>query len=234
MPSNTDTLDDIFGSSPEPETSTLPTTHRTSEPNQPEPSDLPSLRRQHVTTGYREGISTSKGTHVQEGFDAGFPVGAQLGMRAGTVLGVLEGLVRGFEGGSKGVVRKQPLRRAGDRIKDRDGEGERGGEGDDGEDVRRREKEKRERILQVYRDAIKELDVRGVFSGLDGDAIVASQREEGGMKPQGQLQRKGEEVISRWEGRVSVSRWEENMEALEVRDGGGDGVGLEGRVKESS
>ena len=85
-------LDDIFGSSP-------PASNGALDQNHPadvsaEPSDLPSLRRQHVTAGYRDGISTSKGQYVQDGFDAGFPVGAQLGMRAGTVLGVLEGVLR--------------------------------------------------------------------------------------------------------------------------------------------
>lgn len=56
-------------------------------------TDLPAVRRQHVTAGYRDGISSAKHAHVQHGFDAGFPVGAQLGMRAGVVLGVLEGVV---------------------------------------------------------------------------------------------------------------------------------------------
>ena len=87
-------LDDIFGSSPPPSSGINPPLP-TETPA--EPSDLPSLRRQHVTAGYRDGISVSKGEHVQNGFDAGFPVGGQLGMRAGTVLGILEGVLRGYE-----------------------------------------------------------------------------------------------------------------------------------------
>ncbi|KAM5463500.1 Essential protein Yae1, N terminal [Microsporum audouinii] len=63
-------------------------------------SDLPSLRRQHATAGYRDGVAAAKGEHVQRGFDRGFPVGAELGIRVGVVLGVLEGLVKALSGGA--------------------------------------------------------------------------------------------------------------------------------------
>ena len=83
-------LDDIFSPSP-PSPRTLGVS-----PSSPatEPSDIPFLRRQHVTAGYRDGITAAKREHVQRGFDAGFPVGAGLGIRAGVVFGILEGLAR--------------------------------------------------------------------------------------------------------------------------------------------
>ncbi|KAI5302620.1 Essential protein Yae1, N terminal [Ascosphaera pollenicola] len=59
-----------------------------------EPSDLPSVRRQHVTNGYRSGITLAKQEHLQRGFDEGYPFGAKLGLRAGIIKGVLEGLMR--------------------------------------------------------------------------------------------------------------------------------------------
>lgn len=63
-------------------------------PTQHEPSDLPSVRRQHVTNGYRAGIILAKQEHLQRGFDEGYPFGAKLGLRAGIVKGVLEGLMK--------------------------------------------------------------------------------------------------------------------------------------------
>ncbi|PGH00909.1 hypothetical protein AJ79_08064 [Helicocarpus griseus UAMH5409] len=93
QPNTASSLDDIFGSSPP--AATIP-----HHPPTQEPSDLPSLRRQHVTAGYRDGVSVAKNEHVQRGFDEGFPVGAELGLRIGIVLGVLEGLARAGAGGS--------------------------------------------------------------------------------------------------------------------------------------
>jgi hypothetical protein len=59
----------------------------------PEPilSDLPTLRRQHMTSGYREGLAIGKAQVMQRGFDEGYPFGVDLGLRIGIVLGVLEG-----------------------------------------------------------------------------------------------------------------------------------------------
>ncbi|KIW78198.1 hypothetical protein Z517_08031 [Fonsecaea pedrosoi CBS 271.37] len=56
-------------------------------------SDVPSLRRQHMTDGYREGLSVGKARVMQSGFDAGYPLGVEVGLRVGKVLGVLEGVV---------------------------------------------------------------------------------------------------------------------------------------------
>ncbi|KIV89330.1 hypothetical protein PV10_08906 [Exophiala mesophila] len=63
-------------------------------------SDIPTLRRQHMTDGYREGLSIGKAQVMQEGFDVGYPVGVEIGMRVGVILGVLEGILAA-------VVRKQ-------------------------------------------------------------------------------------------------------------------------------
>jgi hypothetical protein len=60
---------------------------------QNEPSDLPSLRREHINAGYREGLSTGKARTIQSGFDAGYPLGVAIALRVGPILGVLEGLV---------------------------------------------------------------------------------------------------------------------------------------------
>lgn len=201
---SSNTLDDIFGSSPPPPSAPPP-----KQTPEHEPSDLPSLRRQHVTTGYRDGVSESKTSHVQPGFDVGYPIGAQLGLRAGTVLGILEGVVRGFESSSgtgTGVVKKPGLQRRQQREK---GPEDAGG---NGEEERR---EKRERILRVYRDVVKELDVGRVFSGLEGsDQGEGKEKEDVGN----QLRGMGDRVISNWETRVAVAGWEENMEALEMRE----------------
>ena len=56
-------------------------------------SDLPSLRRQHITSGYREGLSIGKATVIQSGFDSGYPIGVEIALRAGKVIGLLEGMV---------------------------------------------------------------------------------------------------------------------------------------------
>lgn len=158
-----------------------------------EPSDLPSLRRQHVTAGYRDGVATSKGQHVQEGFDAGFPVGAQLGMRAGTILGILEGITRGLE--DRSVVKK-PAR----GTKETD---------EVGMESRR---VTREQVLKLYTDAVSALDVQAVFTG--GETTPG----EAGETAEAQLGRKGDGVVSQWEARVAVPGWEENMEALEMKE----------------
>lgn len=56
-------------------------------------SDLPALRRQHMTDGYREGLSVGKAKVMQQGFDQGYPAGVTIALRAGNVLGVLEGMI---------------------------------------------------------------------------------------------------------------------------------------------
>ncbi|KXG46157.1 uncharacterized protein PGRI_050130 [Penicillium griseofulvum] len=207
-PAVDNSMDDIFGSSPPHETiaSTNPIASS-------EPSDLPSLRRQHVTAGYRDGTSASKGAHVQEGFDGGFPVGAQLGMRAGTVLGIMEGLLRGFEERSGPGVVKKAVRMGhsatGSATKTDDS---------GNTEIAELRQQKREQIRVLYEAALKELDVQAVFAGVDAGASEEPKAQGEEEKAERQLGRKGDVVISKWEGRVDVPRWEENMEALEMKE----------------
>jgi hypothetical protein len=215
-------LDDIFGSSP-PRSERELQAPRATEPSGAEPSDLPSLRRQHVTAGYRDGTATSKGLHVQEGFDAGFPVGAQMGMRAGTILGIMEGLLRGFEERSGPGVVKKAAGRAGAAAPSTENTAE----------VAELRRQKREQIRSLYQAALKELDVQAVFSG--GEGATATEVVPGGQggeeKAETQLARKGDVILARWEERVGVPRWEENMEALEMKEAENKGAG-EGQAVE--
>lgn len=94
-----DPLDDVFGSAPSSpvlEQSSLTDRHNASS----DPSDIPRLRRIHVTNGYRDGIAASKEQHVQTGFDEGYALGAELGMRVGWILGALEGLIHAVPAGA--------------------------------------------------------------------------------------------------------------------------------------
>ncbi|KAJ5965811.1 hypothetical protein N7481_012525 [Penicillium waksmanii] len=206
-------LDDIFGSSPPAGTNVHPaTSHAQLQQPTTGPSESPALRRQHVTAGYRDGVSASKGEHVQEGFDAGYPVGAQLGMRAGTILGILEGLTRGLEERSGGGVVKKPAR--GTAADSSPTETSLAGV----EDSRRQLKE---RITKIYEEATKALDVQSVFTGFEagpGPDPENAGKAAGEEMAEAQLGRKGDAVVSVWEDRVAVPRWEENMEALEEKE----------------
>ena len=192
-------LDDIFGSSPP-----QPEQHTTQAPSHStiEPSELPSLRRQHVTAGYRDGISASKSDHVQHGFDAGFPVGAQLGMRAGTILGIIEGVLKGYESSPATGVKK-PGQKSATAATSKEAD-----------EVKRAQRDK---LLSLYRKAEKGLDVQAVFAGLDGKEFEG--KEE---KPETTLLKKGDVVLADWEKRVPVAAWEENvMDVLEVKSDDG-------------
>lgn len=96
-----DPLDDIYGSapsSPVPDAQN-PLDHDTSDDQKHEIlSDLPSRQRALDTDAYREGLSTSKGQYVQEGFDEGYSLGANLGQRVGYILGALQGFVMAWKG----------------------------------------------------------------------------------------------------------------------------------------
>ncbi|PYH47831.1 Yae1 family protein [Aspergillus saccharolyticus JOP 1030-1] len=244
-------LDEIFGSSPPHQPAPHPQPHH-------EPSDLPSLRRQHVTAGYRDGLAASKSTQVQAGFDAGFPVGAQLGMRVGTVLGVLEGAIRGLEGNHNTSRKKTAAATAAAAVskggatsartgtsssKDRartaigfeEGAGESGAaatENPSNKEARTTTttttttplQAKRAELLRLYQQAVRELDVRKVFEGVvatdEGDATAGGEGER--EMPETKLARKAEEVVAAWERRVQVALWEENMDALEVKEQEGE------------
>ncbi|KAF5664858.1 abc1 containing protein [Fusarium heterosporum] len=81
-----DVLDDVFGSEP-----SSPTEHR-DESGATHPSDIRRLQTEHTTAGYREGVTISKESSIQAGFDEGFSLGASVGLRAGQLLGMLEGI----------------------------------------------------------------------------------------------------------------------------------------------
>lgn len=90
------TLDDVFGDASD--------AHLAST-EAPLPSDMPRLEREHVTAGYRDGVTAAKGTDVQAGFDEGFSLGAEVGKRVGEILGLLEGIHEAV-GGDDGLVRR--------------------------------------------------------------------------------------------------------------------------------
>ncbi|OJD21973.1 hypothetical protein ACJ73_06687 [Blastomyces percursus] len=195
-------LDDIFGTSPanqhQHSLNNNGSSNIAAQPRQRdldldrEPSDLPFLRRQHVTAGYRDGISMTKGEHVQRGFDGGFPVGAELGLRVGTVLGVLEGLVAAAAAAAR--------RTAGGGDGDFKGSGTRRGAGDD--------------VAAIFEAAKKELSVQNVFGAAADDVDgggVDGQPGDGGdggggkrawLDPCVRLAKAGDEVVTRWEGRL--------------------------------
>lgn len=79
---NANNLDDIFGSAPPSPT----------QQGNTEPSDIPRLRSSHSTAGYRDGLTASKATTIQEGFDEGYSLGATMGLRVGQIIGMLEGI----------------------------------------------------------------------------------------------------------------------------------------------
>ncbi|EEH35613.2 hypothetical protein PAAG_06660 [Paracoccidioides lutzii Pb01] len=154
-----------------------------------EPSDLPSLRRQHVTAGYRDGITVAKSEHVQRGFDAGFPVGAELGLRVGIVLGVLEGMAKVTAAAGRGGRVGGRSTDAGGNIKEnrpcREG----------GEDMQ-----------VLFETAKKELTLQSIFGAVATDvAVEAEQTGDGGRQledPCLKLRRAGEDIVAEWEGRV--------------------------------
>lgn len=131
-------------------------------------------------------------------------------MRAGTILGILEGLTRGLEERSGGSVVKKPARGNAAVLTGTDLTGV--------EDKRR---ELKERITKIYEEATKALDVQAVFTGFEAgpgpdpeNAGKAAKEEMAEV----QLGRKGDAVVSVWEDRVAVPRWEENMEVLEEKE----------------
>ncbi len=83
-------LDDIWGSAPS--SSTSETFPNNANHIRNEPSDVPRLRSEHSTAGYRDGLSAAKNTTIQEGFDEGYSLGAVMGLEVGKLLGSLEGI----------------------------------------------------------------------------------------------------------------------------------------------
>lgn len=182
-----DLLDDIFATSPPGSRTLSPGASPQDAVGPDEPSDLPSLRRQHVTAGYRDGVFFARNQHVQSGFDAGFPVGAQLGIRVGTVLGILEGVIKGLDNkrGSSSSQSVEEQKTAGSL---------------EGEQIRR-----------LYTVATKELSLVSMFGGTDGNPAAG-----GDDKPEMQAKRKAEMIVAKWEKIVGVPKWEEIVDGKAV------------------
>ena len=93
-----DPLDDVFGFEDPlsgPGLSDAPIRTPTAQHH---PSDFVRLQQQHVTAGYRDGVTAAKAESVQAGFDEGFSLGAAIGVKAGELIGLLEGVVRALPG----------------------------------------------------------------------------------------------------------------------------------------
>lgn len=103
------TLDDVFGDA-------APSAHFAAEPSLP--SDMPRLEREHVTAGYRDGVTAAKGNSVQDGFDEGFSLGAEIGKRVGEILGLLEGIheAAAAAGGDEELVKRAREELAADKV----------------------------------------------------------------------------------------------------------------------
>ncbi|EFE39176.1 essential protein Yae1, putative [Trichophyton verrucosum HKI 0517] len=192
-------LDDIFGSSP-PRTAAETTAASAADedgdmlgsragentvPSLAESSDLPSLRRQHVTAGYRDGVTAAKGEHVQRGFDKGYPVGAELGVRVGIVLGVLEGLVKALSSGGGGGEEEE-------KAEDKDSRAA-----------------SRARVTALFETAKRELVLERIFSLEEQGTVKEVERGEEGEgedhgDPYSRLGQAGDTAVTRWEDRVRI------------------------------
>lgn len=108
-PPHEDPLDDIYGSAPtSPNLFSAEPLDLQSARQRPHEilSDLPSRQRALDTDAYREGLASSKGKYVQEGFDEGYSLGAHLGMRIGYILGLLQGFVAAWKGHNDDLYRE--------------------------------------------------------------------------------------------------------------------------------
>ncbi|KFX86153.1 hypothetical protein O988_09740, partial [Pseudogymnoascus sp. VKM F-3808] len=155
-------LDDVFGSAP----SSPTLSHATIPSRNNEPSEVPRLRSAHSTAGYRDGLTTAKGTTIQEGFDEGYGLGATMGLRIGAVLGTLEGIWAAF---AKADAKRAPAVN--------DGEVRMGSIGSQPET---------ERLRVLVVKARSELRTEGVFGrqywGEDGIWVYDVQENGGGWK----------------------------------------------------
>ncbi|KFY52772.1 hypothetical protein V496_08198 [Pseudogymnoascus sp. VKM F-4515 (FW-2607)] len=154
-------LDDVFGSAPS--SPTLPNAALSSRIN--EPSEVPRLRSAHSTAGYRDGLTSAKGTTIQEGFDEGFSLGATMGLRIGSILGTLEGIWAAF---AKSDVKRAPAL------------------DDGGVRIGNRAQPETERLKALVVKARSELRTEGVFGiqywGEDGIWVYDVQENGGGWK----------------------------------------------------
>lgn len=58
--------------------------------------DIKKLRENHSKSGYLDGITHTKETNLQKGFDEGFPQGAVLGAQVGKFVGLLQCLAQKY------------------------------------------------------------------------------------------------------------------------------------------
>ncbi|KAL1973831.1 hypothetical protein VTN31DRAFT_5391 [Thermomyces dupontii] len=207
-----DLLDDIFGSSPEEPASIARDAgpNGTKQTSSLEPSELPSLRRQHVTSGYRDAVFTAKNEHVQKGFDAGYPVGAQIGLRVGTVLGILEGIIMGLEANIK---EQKPKTTTATTKKMSNASKEAAWQNTLSEEDRERITRHLEQLRQLHRRAVSELKIDHLF----GTTQQLPSNDDGGewKKPETILANKADPIVRRWEEVARVTKWEENLVAVE-------------------
>jgi hypothetical protein len=54
--------------------------------------DAYRMRREHITAGYRDGVSDGREALAQSGFDEAFPLGSHIGVRAGEIRGLINAL----------------------------------------------------------------------------------------------------------------------------------------------
>lgn len=133
------------------------------------------------------------------------------------MLGILDGLIHGYSGGRRngGVVKKPNtyVRRKNERAKKETTNY------DDDDDC----DASKEYVLRMYRAAMKEFAVENIFSqaqtsfsvGEGGGGEDNEQKATEKEKAEHLLMRRGNAVVSKWEARVMVPKWEENMDALE-------------------
>lgn len=159
---------------------------------------------------------------MQRGFDGGYPVGAQFGLRVGTILGIFEGVVGGLESSTSGPVKK---RMTAATTKHMSAQGSAkistnsnsiGAEnGEEAQAQAQLQRQRIERIKQLYKNALKDLDVEALFGGLKANDEGEGPDFTEETKPENRLRQKADPVIARWEKLVDVTRWEESMEAID-------------------
>jgi len=78
--------------------------------------DVRKLRQTHTTSGYRDGISTAKPLHIQDGFDEGYPLGGRIGQQVGWILGALGVLARAGDEATRKALREAETQLAFDVV----------------------------------------------------------------------------------------------------------------------
>ena len=201
-------MDDVFGSAPASpsQASSFPL-----QQSNAEPSDIPRLRSLHSTAGYRDGLTASKATTMQEGFDEGFGLGATMGLRVGQILGTLEGLCSALSSASKPAKSDTKAEGEVEQAQEQAGDAE--------------------RLTSLLAKARHELRTEGVFGtgywGKDGVWIYDVPGEVEGWKDVVDAH----PLVRRWEGTVAeeVERFGLDVTVLE-----GEGVKRLGEDEEAT